>query len=123
MAHGFLQSLNEKNDIRSAGTSPASAVSKRAIEVMFEAGIDISHHKPINVYSYLNEEWDYVITVCDNANESCPVFHGKVNHRLHIGFEDPSDFIGSDDQIINEFRRIRDEIKLAMYGFYTDFVI
>ena len=59
---------------------------------------------------YLNDEWDYVITVCDDANETCPVFIGKVKHRLHIGFEDPSLIKGSEDFILSEFRRVRDEI-------------
>ncbi len=85
---------------------------------MMESGIDISHHTPKPVDQYLNDEWDYVITVCDDANETCPVFIGKVKHRLHIGFEDPSKAAGSEEFIMNEFSRIRDSIKDTFYKFY-----
>ena len=85
---------------------------------MKEAGIDISDHKPHNVAEYINEPWDYVITVCGGANESCPVFVGNVEHRLHIGFDDPSDAIGSDEFVMAEFRRVRDEIKNKFEQYY-----
>ncbi len=111
MAHGFIQAFNTDFDAHSAGTKPAPQVNPKAVEVMSEVGIDISTHYPKNVDIYLNEEWDYVITVCGGANESCPNFIGKVANRLHIGFEDPSDAIGTDEYIMSEFRRIRDEIK------------
>lgn len=86
--------------------------------VMKEVGIDISHHTPRLVDEYLGEEWDHVITVCDNANETCPLFAGKVKHRLHIGFEDPSDATGSEEFIMNEFRRVRDKIRTGFEKFY-----
>lgn len=70
------------------------------------------------VRQYINQEWDYVITVCGNANETCPIFAGKVKHRLHIGFDDPAVATGSDEHIKNEFRRIRDEIKERLQEFY-----
>jgi len=89
MAHGFLQSFDDKITVRSAGTEPALSINRRAVMVMKEVGIDISHHTPRLVEQYLDEEWDYVITVCDNAKETCPLFMGKVKYRLHIGFEDP----------------------------------
>jgi arsenate reductase len=120
MAHGFLQSYDKNLIVRSAGTNPAAKVNEKAVAVMKEAGIDISTHKPKHVDRYMNDEWDYVITVCDNANETCPVFTGKVKHRLHMGFEDPSDFRGTEEQIINEFRKIRDQIKSVFYKFYSD---
>ena len=85
---------------------------------MQEVGIDISWHMPKNVTQYLNQEWDYVITVCGNANDTCPTFAGKVRHRLHIGFDDPSDAIGTSEFITSEFRRVRDEIKARLYDFY-----
>lgn len=87
---------------------------------MKEAGIDISDHTPHNVSEYINEPWDYVITVCGGANESCPVFVGNVEHRLHIGLDDPSDVIGSDEFVMAEFRRVRDEIKNKFEQFYND---
>jgi len=123
MAQGFLQSFDKRNEVLSAGTFSASKINSRAVIVMREAGIDISHNTPENVSIYLNEEWDYVITVCDDANESCPFFSGKVKHRLHIGFEDPSKATGSEEFIMLEFRRIRDEIRSVFYKFYNDFLI
>lgn len=118
MAHGFLQSFSPALKVYSAGTRPAAQVNPTAVEVMQEAGIDISGHTPHNVEEYLGQEWDYVITVCGGANESCPAFTGKVRHRLHIGFEDPSEATGSQDFIMGEFRRIRDEIKERFLEFY-----
>ncbi len=120
MAHGFLQSFDKNLTVRSAGTEPASQVNPKAVKVMYEAGIDISHHKPTLVDEYLNEEWDYVITVCDHANETCPAFFGKVKNRLHIGFEDPSHATGTEEFIRSEFIRVRDEIKEAFYNFYIE---
>jgi len=120
MAHGFLQSFDKNIDVCSAGTEPAKQVNPTAIKVMKEVGIDISQHTPTMVDQYLNDEWDYVITVCDHANETCPAFFGKVKNRLHIGFEDPSHAKGSDEFILHEFRRIRDLIKERFYKFYVE---
>jgi arsenate reductase (thioredoxin) len=120
MAHGFLQSFNNNMVVRSAGTEPATRVNPTAIRVMLESGIDISRHKPESVDQYKTEEWDYVITVCDHANETCPVFSGKVKSRLHIGFEDPSHAEGSEDYILSEFRRVRDEIKKTFNELYNN---
>ncbi|NLB02920.1 MAG: arsenate reductase ArsC [Bacteroidales bacterium] len=111
MAHGFLQSFDKNLKVCSAGTEPAKQVNQTAVQVMKELGVDISHHKPKMLDQYILEEWDYVITVCDHANESCPLFMGKVKHRLHIGFEDPSHAQGSEEFILSEFYRVRDEIK------------
>ena len=97
MAHGLLQSFDPKLDVFSAGTKPAEKVNPRAVKVMKERDIDISGHTPHNVEEYLNEPWDYVITVCGGATESCPAFIGNVKHRIHIGFNDPSDAVGSEE--------------------------
>jgi len=118
MAHGFLQSFNPGFTVRSAGTEPAERVNPLAVEVMREAGIDISNHTPHLVDEYLTEEWDYVITVCDDANESCPAFTGKVKKRLHIGFEDPSKASGTHEFIMSEFRRVRDLIRTRFHELY-----
>ncbi|HOU03240.1 MAG TPA: arsenate reductase ArsC [Bacteroidales bacterium] len=118
MAHGFLQSFDDKITVRSAGTEPALSINRRAVMVMKEVGIDISHHTPRLVEQYLDEEWDYVITVCDNAKETCPLFMGKVKYRLHIGFEDPSNATGSEEFIMSEFRRVRDEIRTEFEKLY-----
>ncbi len=120
MAHGFLQSFDEKLTVRSAGTEPAGQVNQTAVKVMKEAEIDISHHTPKMVDQYINDEWDYVITVCDHANETCPIFMGKVKHRLHMGFEDPSHAKGTDEFILHEFYRIRDQIKNDFYQLYIE---
>lgn len=120
MAHGFLRSFSSEIDVFSAGTKPAERVNPKAVEVMKESGIDISDHLPHNVSEYLNDSWDYVITVCGGANESCPTFIGDVKHRLHIGFDDPSDAVGSEEYIMNEFRRVRDQIKEQFEQFYND---
>lgn len=119
MAHGFLQSFDKRLDVRSAGTRPSAHVNSKAVEVMMEAGVDISAHTPKSVDIYLNEPWDYVITVCGGANETCPMFTGEVGKRLHIGFDDPSDAVGSDEFVMSEFRRVRDEIKEGFERFYT----
>jgi len=87
---------------------------------MQEEGIDLKQNKPKAVTEFLNEEFDYVITVCDGAKESCPVFTGKVKNRLHIGFKDPAEVTGTEDYILSEFRRIRDEIKRDFIKFYTE---
>lgn len=118
MAHGFLQSFDKDLEVHSAGTQPASRVNPRAIEVMNEVGIDLSTHTPKSVEMYLNEAWDYVITVCGGANETCPMFSGKVGKRMHIGFDDPSDAQGSETFIMSEFRRVRDEIRKRFAEFY-----
>jgi arsenate reductase len=120
MAHGFLQSFDEKHNVFSAGTFPAEKINPTAVRVMAEAGIDISKNRPRSVEDFLNEEWDYVITVCDEANESCPFFSGKVKHRLHFGFTDPSKAKGSEEFIMNEFHRIRDQIRETFYAFYME---
>ena len=120
MAHGFLQSFDKRIEVHSAGTIPAMQVNPKAVKVMSEAGIDISSNYPKNVTNYLEDVWDYVITVCDDANETCPVFIGKVKNRIHLGFEDPSHATGTDEFIWNEFRRIRDEIKQTFFKFYIE---
>ena len=104
MAEGFLKQY-PNFEVFSAGTNPAGIVQPQTIEVMAEIGIDVSAQKPETVQKYVNEEFDYVITVCTGAKESCPVFTGKVAHRLHIGFDDPH------GKSMKVFRRVRDEIK------------
>ena len=120
MAHGLLKSFDKNGSIEvySAGTKPAQQVNPLAVGAMQEVGIDISAHTPHNVDEYLNEEWDYVITVCGGANESCPTFTGKVKQRLHMGFEDPSEATGTQEFIKGEFRRVRNQIKTEFQKFY-----
>lgn len=120
MAHGFLQSFDPKLLVYSAGTQASGIVNPKAIEVMHDAGVDISHHTSDSIDTYINDEWDYVITVCGGANESCPSFSGKVKNRLHIGFDDPSEATGTPEFIQSEYVRVRDEIKKAFYELYTN---
>lgn len=118
MAEGFLKSIDERLEVYSAGTAPSVKIHPKAVEVMREAGIDISHGYPKPVDDFVNESFDYVITVCDGAKEVCPVFTGDVKHRLHIGFEDPAEATGTDDEILSVFRKVRDEIENEFSSFY-----
>jgi arsenate reductase len=120
MAHGFLQSFDSRMQVASAGTEASGKLKPKAVEVMKEIGIDISHHTSDQVEMYLDDEWDYVITVCGGANETCPAFLGKVNHRLHIGFDDPSHATGTPEFIQSEYYRVRDEIKDAFFKLFGD---
>ncbi len=120
MAHGFLQSFDKNITVCSAGTEATSKLNPKAVKAMAETGIDISHHTSNPVDIYLGHEWDYVITVCGGANENCPAFMGKVKHRLHIGFDDPSHAVGTDEFIWSEFIRVRDQIKTAFSKLYND---
>jgi arsenate reductase len=123
MAEGFLKSFDPNLEVYSAGTNPASHVSSRAIQVMKEIGIDISLEYPKSVDQFLNDSFDYVITVCDYAKETCPIFTGKVTHRLHIGFDDPAEAFGIDEEVINEFRRVRDRIKEQFYKWHQTILL
>ena len=118
MAHGFLQSFDKNLIVRSAGTQAAGKLNEGAVKAMQEIGIDISSHTSDPVEMYLDQEWDYVITVCGGANESCPIFIGKVKNRLHIGFDDPSHATGTSEFVENEFRRVRNEIHSSFHTFY-----
>jgi arsenate reductase (thioredoxin) len=118
MAEGFLKSFDPGLKVFSAGTQPAAAANPYAIEVMKEAGIDISRNRPKNVDQFLTGSFDYVITVCDDARESCPYFSGNVLNRIHIGFEDPAKAKGTEAEILAVYRDIRDQIKTAFFTFY-----
>ena len=120
MAHGFLKSFDKNIEVFSAGTEASGKLNRGAVKAMNEIGIDISGHTSDSVEKYLNETWDYVITVCGGANEKCPAFIGKVKHRLHIGFDDPSHAVGSEEFIWSEYQRVRDEIKREFYNLYLE---
>lgn len=120
MAEGFLKSFDNSLEVYSAGTKPAAKVNPFAIKAMREVGIDISNGVPENVDRYLSQSFDFVITVCDNAKETCPVFMGKVNHRLHMGFDDPAEAEGTEPEVMPIYRRVRDEIKKEFYQWYIE---
>ena len=118
MAEGFLKSLDKNLEVYSAGTKPAERVNPFAVKAMEEIGIDISNGIPENVEKYLSESFNFVITVCDNAKETCPIFIGKVKKQLHIGFDDPADAVGTEEEVMPVYRRVRDEIKRDFSEFY-----
>ncbi|HET6992067.1 MAG TPA: arsenate reductase ArsC [Bacteroidia bacterium] len=110
IAQGYLQHFaGEKAKVFSAGIE-THGVNPKAIAVMKEDGIDISHHTSNNVNEYLDIPFDFVITVCDNAHEACPVFPSKAK-KFHYNFPDPAKAKGTEEEIMNEFRKVREEIK------------
>jgi arsenate reductase len=120
MAEGFLKSFDKNLEVFSAGTKPAEKVNPFAVRAMKEIGIDISNGVAEDVEKYLSQSFNYVITVCDNAKETCPVFIGDVKNRLHIGFDDPADALGTEEEIMPVYTRVRDEIKKEFYNFYKN---
>ncbi len=119
MAEGFLKKFGPELEVFSAGTYPAKEVNPNSITVMKEAGIDISAHKPKDINEFTDQSFDFVITVCDNAKEICPVFSGEVKNNLHISFIDPADAKGSREKILEEYREVRDEIKSSFRQLYN----
>ena len=120
MAEGFLKSFDKNLEVYSAGVEPEERVNPNAVKAMNELGIDISMGKPKDVENFIKNSFDYVITVCDNAKETCPVFMGNVKEQLHIGFEDPAKASGSKNEILDVFRKVRDQIKNEFYIFYKN---
>jgi arsenate reductase (thioredoxin) len=118
MAEGFLKSFDARLEVFSAGTHPASKANAHAVAVMKEVGIDISRNEPKSVNLFLTGSFDYVITVCDDAKESCPYFSGNVRHRMHIGFEDPAKAQGTAEEVLAVYRKIRDQIREEFLKFY-----
>lgn len=116
MAEGILKKKYPEWEIFSAGTRPEKQVNPFAIRVMKEIGIDISKQYPKLVDIFTSLSFDLVITVCDNAKEVCPVFTGKVGKRIHIGFKDPANARGNDDEIIQVYREIRNLIKIEFFN-------
>ena len=127
MAEGFFREYFEKAgdtesalSVRSAGLEP-HGVNPRAIEAMAEVGIDISEHTSNHLKDYLGEDFEYIITVCDNAAANCPTFPGE-GKRLHWPFDDPASAAGTDDEILAEFRRVRDEIGVKIISWLDEAV-
>ena len=120
MAEGYLKSFDKNLEVYSAGTKPAEEVNLNSIKVMKEVGIDISLQYPQDVDEFIDKSFDYVITVCDNAKEVCPVFNGEVKQQLHIPFEDPADATGTEEKVLNVYRKVREEIKERFRIFYEE---
>lgn len=118
MAEGWLRALaGERFETASAGTE-ATRVHPLAILAMDEIGIDLTGHTSKTIDALLGERWDYVITVCDNANERCPIFPGGTI-RIHWSFDDPSQATGTDRDRLNTFRRVRDDISARIRAWLT----
>jgi arsenate reductase len=118
MAAGFLQSFDTRLDVYSAGTQPSARINPHAVQAMKEVGIDISAGVPKSVNQFTNQAFDYVITVCDDADKNCPNFTGKVGKRVHIGFIDPAAATGTEEHIMSVFRQVRAEIKQRFSDYY-----
>jgi len=118
MAEGFLKSFDKELEVYSAGTKPADKVNPFAVKAMSEVGIDISSQYPQDVNEFVNQSFDYVITVCDNAKGVCPVFNGEVKQQLHIPFEDPYEATGTEEEVLAVYRKARDEIFESFNRFY-----
>jgi arsenate reductase len=117
LAEGFLrQAAGDVLDVRSAGSKPAGYVHPMAIKVMQEAGIDISQHHSKHLSEFLEQKVETVITVCGNADQACPIFPGQLN-RHHWPFVDPAHAQGSEEEVLQVFRQVRDEIK-RVFGAY-----
>lgn len=119
MAEAFLKSFDSQLEVYSAGTHPSAQVHPNAIAVMKELGTSLTGY-PTSVDQFIRQPFDYVFTVCDHAKETCPVFTGKVTPRLHIGFDDPAEAKGTDQESLATFRRVRDEIREKFYQLYLD---
>lgn len=116
MAEGLLRrDAGDRFEVESAGTKP-SAVRPEAIAVMKEAGIDITAHRSKHVDEFADQDFDYVLTVCDNARESCPVFFGNAA-RLHHSFNDPAAVEGTEPERLSAFRQVRDELRAYLKRF------
>ena len=118
MAEGILRALGgDRFDAYSAGVNP-TAVNPRSITVMNEIGIDISSYSSKSADEFLGQSFDYVITVCDNAKQTCPVYPGAYI-KIHWNLEDPAEVIGTEEEILVEFRRIRDQIDTYVRDFLS----
>ncbi len=122
MAEAILQSFDKSLYVVSAGTKPEQEVNPRAVKVIKELGLSLDGNVPKNVNDFVNEEFDYVITVCDSAKQICPNFTGKVKNRLHLGFEDPADAEGTEEEKLEFYRKIRDQIIERFSRFYQGII-
>jgi arsenate reductase len=117
MAEGLVNhDFADRVEAFSAGTEP-HGLNPRAVQVMSEVGIDISRNNSDHISHYEGQNFDYVITLCGDADENCPLFFGGVK-RLHMGFEDPPRATGTEEEVLNVYRRVRDEIRVKMRGFF-----
>lgn len=117
MAEGILRDVaGDVLDVQSAGSNPAGYVHPKAIQVMGEIGIDLAGHHSKHMNEFLDRPVATVITVCGNADQACPMYPGQV-HRYHWGFDDPAHAQGSEEEILAEFRRVRDQIRMVFTAY------
>ncbi|MFZ9741955.1 MAG: arsenate reductase ArsC [Chitinophagaceae bacterium] len=121
IAHGYMQRfVGDKANVFSAGVE-THGVNPRAIAIMAEDGIDISNHTSNNVIEYQDIDFDFVITVCDNAKERCPYFPSNAE-KFHYNFPDPAKAVGTEEEIMNEFKQVRDLIKKYCMSFVKEYI-
>ncbi|WPU95361.1 arsenate reductase ArsC [Mucilaginibacter sabulilitoris] len=121
IAHGYLQAFaGDKAQVYSAGVE-VHGVNPKAVKIMADDGVDISHHTSNNVDEYMDIPFDYIITVCDNAKENCPYFPSKAQ-RFHQNFPDPAKATGTEQEVMDEFKRVRDMIKTYAAYFVEQYV-
>lgn len=123
MGEAILRDINPELTVVSAGTKIASEVHPKAVIAMAEIGIDISELRPKMVDVFLEEGVDFLISVCGGAKDACPAFTGPVRKRLHIGFDDPAYAPGNEEEVMNVFRRVRDEIRRDFAKFNEDYIL
>ena len=123
MAEAFLRSFDPRIEAHSAGSRPAARVNPYAVRAMAEVGLDLSQGRPKSVDEFLGQAIDFVVTVCGNARDECPAFIGQVGERLHLGFDDPADATGTDEEVMEVFRASRDEIREGFHRFYEEKVL
>ena len=122
MAEAILKNIDPGLIVESAGPDPAEVVHPLTIKAMAEIGIDISQSSTKNINQFINDDWDFVITVCDIAKESCPAFLGNVKQAIHLKFEDPLAYEGSDEFLLKLIRSTRTQIINEFEDFYNEYL-
>jgi arsenate reductase len=122
MAEAILKNIDPSLKVESAGTEPAESVHPLTIKAMSEIGIDISQSSTKSIYQFLNEDWDFLITVCDIAKESCPAFLGEVKNSIHLKFADPLEYEGSDEFLLKLIRSTRSQIIEEFEDFHNTYL-
>lgn len=123
MAEAFLKQINNTLQVCSAGIVPAVEIHPYTIKVMQEIGIDLSSYRTTDIAEFVNQQWDVVFTVCDFADEYCPIEIDKAMKRIHCRFIDPVEFKGNEPEKIQVFREVRDQIKEKMFEMYKDSIL
>lgn len=121
MAEAWLKNINPEINVHSSGVSPKEEMNPLAVKAMMDQGIDISNRKPTHVNNYINEDWDYIMTISDFAKENLPEFKAEVKNRIHYVFDDPTKAEGDEDFVLSEYKRVSLDINHTMF-FMNDVV-